>query len=112
MVPPSSGRRPNRIAALRDTHSLSQAKLAARLVPPTTDATINKLEKGKMGLTLEWLYKIARALSVHPSELLADPPYTAEERAMLEAYRELGESERRLVSRLLDALSEAEDDSG
>lgn len=40
----------------------------------TTGSTINKLEKGVMRLTTDWMEKIAVALEVQPAELLATHP--------------------------------------
>ena len=47
------------------------AQLAARA--GTEASTINKLEKGKTKLTLEWISKVAEALDVRPEHIIANP---------------------------------------
>lgn len=59
----------NRIAEWRKIRNLSMAKLGALV--GTSDTQINKLEKGERRLSDEWLYKIATALNVRPSDLLS-----------------------------------------
>ena len=61
----------NRIAAVRTSRGWSQQKLADAISAHVI--TISKLERGKMALSSDWLQKIASALSVSPTELLARP---------------------------------------
>jgi hypothetical protein len=49
---------------------LTLDELAKQVRPPTTAQTIGRLETGARKTTLDWLYKIADALDVHPSELV------------------------------------------
>lgn len=63
---------PNRIREIRKLRALSQEDLAARIGEDVTGATISRLETGRIALTQEWLYKIGRALSVNPLELITD----------------------------------------
>lgn len=58
----------NRIRHLRKLKSWSAADLAARV--GTTQPTIQRLEKGQQALTVEWMQRIAKALSVTPADLL------------------------------------------
>lgn len=69
--------------------------LAARV--HTTASQISKLEKGRVALTIDWLYRLAGALDCHWSELVEDvaPSSTStDERALLEIYRGVARSER------------------
>ncbi|UHD45354.1 helix-turn-helix transcriptional regulator [Aureimonas altamirensis] len=57
----------NRIAEIRKSKSVTQSELAELV--GSHPITISKLERGKMKLTIDWIVRIAAALSVHPSEL-------------------------------------------
>lgn len=60
-----------RIRELRRARGLTLQDLADRIRPePTTAQTIGRLETGARKISLEWLEKIADALSLHPAELL------------------------------------------
>lgn len=50
---------------------------------------ISHLEKGRRGLTVEWIDRIADALECHPFDLLVAPPHakTERERTLLELFR-------------------------
>src|SRR5258707_458688 len=80
---------PNRIRELREERGWSEAKLGALCVPPMTATQIDKREKGLTAVTMEDMHRIARALECHPGDLLPLPPVSAEERALVERYREL-----------------------
>lgn len=60
----------NRIRAIRRRRGLSQAQLAERCFPQTTAPTIEKLENGKMELTLTWMLRLAEALNEHPGDFI------------------------------------------
>ena len=60
--------RPNRIFELRDRLGMSQEALAE--AANTTSSQISKLEKGERRLTVEWMYRLAPALNVAPSDLM------------------------------------------
>lgn len=87
-------------------------QLAARVAPPTSGSVINKLEKGRMSLTLEWMLRISDALGVHPNELLPDPAPTVsrESRALVDIYEGLSEPNRQAFRRVADALAKSEPD--
>ena len=59
------------IRRARDAEGLSRPQLARRVTPPTSSQQIERLEKGQRKLTLEWVEKIAKALKIDPSDLLA-----------------------------------------
>lgn len=63
----------NRLRQIRIRKGLSQARLAARCSPETTAPTIEKLENGKMEMTLSWMLRLARALEIHPGDLIVVP---------------------------------------
>ena len=60
----------NRIAEVRNARGMTQQELADQVGAHWI--TISKLERGIIKLTTEWMEKLARPLSVHPWELLAD----------------------------------------
>lgn len=63
----------NRLKQLRKARDLSMADLAGRLGPDVSPATVDKHEKGKRKLSLEWLQRYADALGVHAAEIMDDP---------------------------------------
>lgn len=110
-----------RITAARQRAGLTQSELGERC--ETTGQTIWRLEKGTMGLTVDWVGRIADALGVQPLELLASTGNEDDadplESALIGAFRLLpSEARREVVSltrflglgaerdRLLEALSE------
>lgn len=56
--------------ALREAAGLSRPQLAALCDPPTNYQQIEKLEKGQRRLTIEWVERISKALSVDPEMLV------------------------------------------
>ncbi len=63
---------PNRIRQWRMAHNMSQGRLAALVA--TSQPQIDRLEKGERRLTMDWVTRIAAALSVSPAALLDDAP--------------------------------------
>src|SRR5438046_1098106 len=59
---------PNRIREYREAARLSMQALADRA--GTSAPQINKLEKGERKLTVDWMIRLGRALSVDPKELM------------------------------------------
>jgi transcriptional regulator with XRE-family HTH domain len=94
-----------RIRDIREERNLTQKALAERahLAP----ATLNRVEKGCKGLSLESLERIAAALDVHPAELLRDgsigedDPRVLVEGLLARRARDPVERERRLKAALL-----------
>ncbi len=103
-----SDRPKNRIEEIRKARGYSMEELAQRA--NTTASQINKLEKGRVSLTLEWMYRLANALDCHWSELPADtPPAPAlapREEAMLNLYRGLSEAQQAAMLRLVDTMAQ------
>jgi DNA-binding XRE family transcriptional regulator len=58
------------IEKLRKKRGYSRGQLGTMLSPTVPRQTIEKLEKGPMPLTVEWLEKIAVALEVDPAALV------------------------------------------
>lgn len=83
----------NKIKDLRDARGWSMQRLADACSPPTTASQINKLEKGRIRLTVEWMQRLADALECHPADLLDGGPaaLTPGERELLDHYRALTE---------------------
>ena len=61
---------PNRIREIRKSRKMSMEALAALVEPEVTMATIHKLETSQMGLTLDYMKEIAKALNVPIEELI------------------------------------------
>lgn len=66
----------NNIERLRKDRGWSQTKLGEE--SGTSGPQINRLEKSQRKLSYEWQLKLARALQVHPSDLV--PPYDGKPR--------------------------------
>lgn len=101
-------RMPNQLGALRADRDLSMAELAAMVFPRTTAGTIEKLENGEMGMTLEWMYKLATALDCHASELLPDAsPITLHEKSVIDKLRRLPDADtQRRLAQVIDVFAE------
>ena len=99
---------PNRIKELRQARDLSQEGLAREC--HTTHATIGKLEKGDMELTLNWMRRIAAALDCKPVDLLAEDDLAyklgPEEMTVLEIFNRLNGAGRRRFLKVAAALAE------
>lgn len=61
----------NRVREIRKAQGLTLAEVAARCQPPTTAVTIGRLETGMRNLTISWVERLAAALGVEPSTLIA-----------------------------------------
>jgi transcriptional regulator with XRE-family HTH domain len=97
---------PNRIRVLRLARDWSQDRLAEAV--SCSKMTISDLERGNVGLTLEWMRRIAAALDLTPGELLTpdDNPLlpVGEEREIIERYRDGSPEQRENLARVADAL--------
>ncbi|HET7411646.1 MAG TPA: helix-turn-helix domain-containing protein [Pararhizobium sp.] len=60
----------NRIKEMREQRGVTQEQLAEMVEPQTSAAQISKLESGKLGLKLDWMVRIARALGCEPEDLI------------------------------------------
>ena len=63
----------SRIRDVRTAKGLTLADVAMRCNPPTTAQTIGRLETGMRVLSLIWINRIADALGVESSDLVALP---------------------------------------
>ncbi|MDA5194932.1 helix-turn-helix domain-containing protein [Govanella unica] len=59
-----------RLYEIRKRKGLTLKDIAERVQPKTTIQTIGRLEKNERKMTLDWLYKIAKALECTPGELM------------------------------------------
>lgn len=100
------------LRALRENRGLSQQQLAEKVVPPTSQPQIDRLEKSQRKLTKEWAVRLSRALECHWLELMADdiPILTEQEKAVVDLYRGLSEPDKCSVFRHLDALAKSNAD--
>lgn len=60
------------IRKAREARGWSLEKLGKKVDPPTSYTQISRLESGDRRLTLEWLEKLAKALSIDPVQLVDD----------------------------------------
>jgi transcriptional regulator with XRE-family HTH domain len=106
--------RENRIEEVRKSRGYSMEELATRA--RTTASQINKLEKGKVNLTMDWMRRLASALDCHWSELAIDPPpttVTPRQQAWLDQIDRLPPEEQERLFKLARALEQSDDgDSG
>ncbi len=63
----------NHIRNVRKAKNMTLTDVAKHCSPPTTAQTIGRLETGTRTLSLDWLERIADALSVNSSELIVLP---------------------------------------
>jgi transcriptional regulator with XRE-family HTH domain len=97
---------PNRIRELRMARDWSQDRLAEAV--GCSKMTISDLERGNVGLTVEWMRRIALVLQITPGELLSrdDNPLLPEgaERELVDRYRHATQEERQSIERVTEAL--------
>lgn len=62
----------NRIRQIRKAKKLTMAQLG--VLAGTEASTINKLEKGQIKLSTEWMSRLAKCLDVQPTELISESP--------------------------------------
>lgn len=80
----------NRLKELRQRIPLTQTELAEAV--GTTPQTIQRLESGKINISVEWARRLAPVLSVDPAYLLGwDTPVDTpqDEKDLLDTYRQL-----------------------
>lgn len=85
----------NRIAEMRRAKKLTLQQLADRM--GASNQQVSHLEKGRRGLTVDWLERIAEALGCHPFDLLDAPPYDSDEREriLVELFRDLSREQQK-----------------
>lgn len=95
---------PNRIRELRQARGWVMIDLAKKI--GISVAHISDLERGKRGLSYEWMVKIARALDCKPADLLTDShtsePLSTAEIELLRRFRLSHESQHPLILNILE----------
>ena len=96
----------NRIAELRKARGLTLQALADLV--GASNQQISHLEKGRRGLTVDWVDRIADALGCHPFDLLDAPPQakTERERALLELFRGMSDEQQDAFFQATAALAQ------
>ncbi len=94
-----------RIRALRQSRGWTQEQLASRT--RLQASAVSRIESGDLGFTLSTGAALARALGVGYGRFFDEPdvatgPTTAEELALLDAWRRLPPERRRVMLELLD----------
>ena len=101
--PSSPGQRLKEIREGWKPKKLSMAKMAAMAVPPTTNSTINKLEKGETELTVEWAKRLAAGL---PGVCWMDffgvmPKLPPSKSSLVQIYRKLDQDDRETLDKVV-----------
>lgn len=96
----------NRIAELRKSRGLTLQALADKV--DASNQQISHLEKGRRGLTVDWVDRIANALECHPFDLLDAPPHakTEREQALLELFRGMSDEQQDAFFQVTAALAQ------
>lgn len=96
----------NRIAELRKARGLTLQALADRI--GASNQQVSHLEKGRRGLTVDWVERIAAALDCHPFDLLEAPPQakSERERALLELFRGMSDEQQDAFFKATAALAQ------
>jgi len=95
----------NRIKVLREAHGLSLEALAKKL--GTTNQQISLLETGQRRLTVDWLYRLSKALKCHPWDIVEDnalKPLSVKDIQLLRRFWQLTDHQQDALLRLLEAL--------
>jgi transcriptional regulator with XRE-family HTH domain len=100
----------SKLREMRENRGFSQQQLAEKVVPPTSQPQIDRLEKSQRKLTKQWAERLARALDCHWLELMGDelPVLSEQEKAILDLYRGLSDADKSAIFRHIDALAKAE----
>ena len=96
----------NRIRVFREAQELSLDSLAALV--GTTNQQISLLETGQRRLTVEWLVRLAEALSCHPWALIADDlpkQMRPEDLRLLERFRRMTGNQQAELLRFLETIA-------
>ena len=95
----------NRIADMRRANGLTLQQLADRM--GVSNQQVSHLEKGRRGLTVDWVERIAQALGCHPFDLLDAPPYDSDEREkiLVELFRDLSPEQQKAFLAATAALT-------
>ncbi|PWR24961.1 helix-turn-helix domain-containing protein [Zavarzinia aquatilis] len=93
---------PNRLTELRERQGLSQVDLAKRANIAAT--AVSKYERGALGISLEKLGRLSKALKCQPWEIVPNQIMRPDEWDALNIYNKLKPDERERALRLLMAL--------
>lgn len=102
----------NCIAKIRKERGLTLQALADRV--GASNQQISHLEKGRRGLTVDWLERIAIALDCHPFDLLAPDPslmkingtsLTVIERQLVLQFRQFSDEQQEAMLGLLRTMA-------
>lgn len=97
----------NRLKELRLNAGLTQKDLAVR--SGTSQAQIDRLEKGTRRMTPEWLERLAPTLSCDPLDLLGQQTTLSDqERRMLRLFRPLSDEQKQALIATLKAFQPAQ----
>lgn len=92
-----------KVKQIREELCMSQSELA-KLAGFGSRSSINKIELGVQGITLDGIYRLAKALKVPPENLLGIGGF--DEIVLL--YRKLDESDQKVVRMMVDSLLSAD----
>jgi transcriptional regulator with XRE-family HTH domain len=103
----------HRLEQILEARGLNQSQLARRMdLPPTS---INRLVNGDRKMTLDWMQRIAAALDLRASDLLAEKDFrnrlAGDEARVLRHYRDLRPADRLRAFRIMAVLADAADDA-
>jgi transcriptional regulator with XRE-family HTH domain len=99
-----------RVRALRQQGDLTQTELAELL--GTKQTAVSEIERGKRGLTVQQVVKLAQALKVTPNDILGNDgqhprPRSARLLRRLHRVEQLPEDQQAAVLKLLDGVLKA-----
>jgi len=95
----------NQIRAFREAQKMSLESLATLV--GTTNQQISLLETGRRRLTVEWLVRLAEALSCHPWALVADDlpkQMRPEDLRLLERFQRMTSNQQTELLRFLETI--------
>lgn len=103
----------DRVRALRERSDLTQTQLAKKL--GTSQTAVSEVERGRRGLTIHQVVRLAKAMKATPNEILGDgkrertvSPRPSSSRILRRLYRieQLPEAQQQVVLKLLDSILE------
>lgn len=95
----------NQIRVFREAQELSLDSLASLV--GTTNQQISLLETGRRRLTVEWLIRLAKALSCHPWALIADDlpkQMRSEDLRLLERFQRMTSNQQTELLNFLETI--------
>lgn len=103
----------DRVRALRERAELTQTQLARKL--RSSQAAVSEVERGRRGLTIHQVVRLAKTLNVTPNEILGEGkrerasarPKNPKVRRRMYRIEQLPEPQQQVVLKLLDSIIEA-----